>query len=430
VQSVITAAARRARNTDPPGKLIWVIPSHLAAAFAAANPTICDGHGPQAWSEVERQVAVVRSRTPDAEILVITWEHFVYERAWTSNLGLSRLKWFDLRNEERALRTPARPVDDLSSPQQTDAVPPSNAEIEEMVLAHLRSIGATSDSSAIYRSQLRPGLVRNNPTRAQYLAGPVAGLALKNAVDAAIAAGRLSQPPSPTGRERLWLTERRPEARVPVPDSRAEGVLTTTANADVQPTKEPVYVRSGEFRKRLTDLGIFCEKRERDIFFEALSRILEKSPEPISRLRRELPKVAEGIAKERGVPSTDYRRIVNVFLKLLLVSGVLLGPNGSVIKRNVSAEAAPVAKLDSSAGDKVEQYMLEQILRKSDVKDREHWQLALAIFRQFDQSVEIDGMLDRVATLIAALGQRFILTDDGTYEYTEGAGTNVVQLRA
>jgi hypothetical protein len=180
----------------------------------------------------------------------------------------------------------------------------------------------------------------------------------------------------------------------------------------------------------LTDLGIFCEKRERDILFEALKRILGESATPISKLRRELPRVAEEIAKDRGVSCNDFKRVVNLFLKLLLMADVLLGPSGEVVRRGVSAEAATVASLDDSALDRVEQYMLEQILKKSDVKDREHWQLALAIFRQFDQSVEIDGMLDRVATLIAALGQRFILTDDGRYEYTEAVGAKVVPLRA
>ena len=53
VQSVITAAARRAQNTNTPSKLMWIIPSHLALAFTAATPVICDGNGPQAWIAIE-----------------------------------------------------------------------------------------------------------------------------------------------------------------------------------------------------------------------------------------------------------------------------------------------------------------------------------------------------------------------------------------
>jgi hypothetical protein len=443
VQSVINAAARRALNSNPPSRVIWIVPSHLAPPFAAANPIICDGSGPQVWSEIERQVALVRSRVPDAEILVVTWEHFIYERAWTSELGLSRLKWFDLLNEECARRTPAEPIDNVISGQQAATVPPSPApppprlspssppsggEIEELVRSHLRKIGATAEPAALYRSQLRPALVRNNPTLAQF--GPMLGQVLKNAIDSGIDAGRLAQPQSPKGQERLYVVERRPEAlETPAPTVRVDGADATTASASRASTAA-VYGRSAEFRKRLTDQGLFCEKRERDILFEALSRILKQSPKPISKLRRELPKVAQDIANERGVSCADFKRVVNFFLKLLLMSGVLLSPSGEVVARNVRAEAAPVARVDDSALDRMEQYMLEQILKKSDVKDREHWQLAHAIFRQFDQSVEIDGMLDRVASLIAALGHRFILTDDGRYEYTEAVGANVVPLRA
>jgi hypothetical protein len=77
----------------------------------------------------------------------------------------------------------------------------------------------------------------------------------------------------------------------------------------------------------------------------------------------------------------------------------------------------------------MESYLVEQILKKSDVKDREHWQLALAVFREFDSSVSIDDKLDRVASLISGLSDRVILTDDGTYEYT-GRLTGVRAIRA
>ena len=63
-------------------------------------------------------------------------------------------------------------------------------------------------------------------------------------------------------------------------------------------------------------------------------------------------------------------------------------------------------------------------------KDRENWQLALALFRQFDQSVDINEMADRVAFLASKLVSRFILTDDGTYECTEPAPQKVFKMRA
>jgi hypothetical protein len=148
----------------------------------------------------------------------------------------------------------------------------------------------------------------------------------------------------------------------------------------------------------------------------------------IERDRRELPKLAGEIAKERLLPDVpEFKRTVNFFLKSLLMSDVLLNQDNKVIRRNLEAEAASVVRLDDSALDKAEQYLLEQIMKKSDVKDREHWQLALALFRQFDESIEIDGMLDRVASLVSSLKDRFVLTEDGTYECT---GNKVVAMRA
>jgi len=100
--------------------------------------------------------------------------------------------------------------------------------------------------------------------------------------------------------------------------------------------------------------------------------------------------------------------------------------------RNAGADASQAASLVESALDVVETYLLQQVLKKSYVKDREHWQLALALFREFDQSVPIDNKLDRIATLIDRLGDLVVLTEDGTYDYTESVPplSNVRALRA
>ncbi len=98
------------------------------------------------------------------------------------------------------------------------------------------------------------------------------------------------------------------------------------------------------------------------------------------------------LAKQRNVcVQTSFPRIVNFFIKLLLLSGALEGRDGKVIERNVGAEASQVASLGQNATDRMESYLLEQILKKSDVKDREHWQLALALFRELDNSTRRGG---------------------------------------
>jgi hypothetical protein len=431
VQSVLKAAARRAQKNDPPSKLVWIIPSDLTTAFTGLTPVICDNQGLQAWGEIERQIGIIRSQDPNAEIQVVTWEYSTYKRSLISTFGLTGAKWFDLLNEDRSDRSIRRQAGASILPISVSGDVPSRKELEEQIVAYLRLIGATSAQSGVYRSQLRPGLVRRNPQLQQFLSNPLFGPALRNAVDSAILENRLAQPISRSGQERLWIIEQQPDpAPIPAQSVQPGFAASDLSTATSRPNTAPVYARTAEFRKRLTDLGIFCEKRDRDILFEALARLLKESPSPISRLRRELPKIAVEIAKERQLPDVpEFKRTVNFFLKLLLMSGVLLNKDNKVIRRNLESEAASVARLDDSALDRAEQYLLEQIMKKSDVKDREHWQLALAIFRQFDASVEIDGMLDRVAFLLVSLKDRFVLTEDGTYECVDTAGSKVVAMR-
>jgi hypothetical protein len=297
-----------------------------------------------------------------------------------------------------------------------------------LVTGYLRSIGANSQEASIYRSQLRPALVKVFPDLNITSSNPFFGQSLKAALDAAVDRGRFGQSCVSPGRERLWLMEARPSE--PLADNR--GIVNQKEKTETKNTS-PTYARTAEFRKRLTDLGIFCEKRERDVLIEALGRILLEAPCTISRLRRELSKKAELIAREHGAcDGVDFRRITNFFLKLCLVSKVLKRKDESPIVRNAGAEASEAASLVESPLDVLETYLLEQVLKKSDVKDREHWQLALALFREFDQSISIDDKLDRIATLIDRLGTLVVLTDDGTYDYTENVPVplNVRAVRA
>ena len=227
--------------------------------------------------------------------------------------------------------------------------------------------------------------------------------------------GRFRQSCLSAGRERLWLET------VPVEAPIQTATVAAAANENTPATKnDPLFSRSAAFRKRLTEQGIFCEKRERDILLAALERTLHTGPSSISRLRRELPKTAVALAAERGTcATTDFSRVSNFFLKLCLVAGLLKRDDGTVIKRSAGADAAKAASPIENALDVAETYLLEQIMKKSDVQDREQWQLAHALFREFDQSTPLDDKLDRIAELIDRLGSLVILTDNGTYEYTE-----------
>jgi hypothetical protein len=286
----------------------------------------------------------------------------------------------------------------------------------------------------MYRSQLRPALIRANPELRPVSLHPIFASTFKTTLDAAVAAKIIGESRPMPGKEIIWVIEAPTAAAPPV----APSAPTVAAPPEVPgrapehrvPTP-PLYERSAEFRSRLTELGIFCEKRERDILLEALAELLKNGPHPISWLRRELPKAAAELAKQRNVcAQTPFPRIVNFFIKLLLMSGVLKGPDGKVIERNAGAEASKVDRLTEDPTDRVESYLLEQILRRSDVKDREHWQLALALFREFDQSVSLDDKLDRIAVLIAGLSDCIALKNEGTYAYIDRAHTGIRPVRA
>jgi hypothetical protein len=148
------------------------------------------------------------------------------------------------------------------------------------------------------------------------------------------------------GKERIWAVEAVvATAPEPVPEVRNDAPALRVAH-----TTAPTFERSAKFRKRLTDLGIFCEKRERDIMLDAFLELLKCGPYRISQIRRELPKMAKSLATEHGLClATDFSRIVNFFIKLLLVSGTLLREDGTAIERNVGAECS-AAKGLATAG--------------------------------------------------------------------------------
>jgi len=433
VQPIVDAAARHAQTSQHSHKVLWLVPSYLTTVFNiargignTAEVRNCDTIGPPLWTLIQKEIETVSPTTSDIEIIVVTWDQFIYGQARDYGRGIVATKWFDWLEEGRASGF-SRPqfAQPIRVPQVT-APMPSSEQLRDTALDYLKSIGAMSKDRALYRSQLRPALIRANPAFQPVASHPLFASAFKTALDNAIKSKVIGEDcPSP-GKERIWVCEScAPPALAvtPHPDGDAQN--------DQRVVSAPTFERSAQFRKRLTDLGIFCEKRERDIFMEALGQLLKNGPLKVSRLRRELPKAAKQLAERREVClTTEFGRIVNFFLKLLLVSGALTREDGTLIKRNASAEAAAVAGVQKDAADIVESYLLEQILKKSDVKDREHWQLALALFREFDQPAPMDDKLDRIATLIDRLSDRVILTNDGFYEYTESVSTGIRAIRA
>src|SRR5437773_729390 len=102
---VKTAMDAVAHRVGTGSKVTWIIPSHLAAAFAG-NPStvIVDGPAPQVWDEIQRRADALKAEDSNTEILVVTWDQYIYDRALKAQ-GLNRTKWYNFLSEDRALRT-------------------------------------------------------------------------------------------------------------------------------------------------------------------------------------------------------------------------------------------------------------------------------------------------------------------------------------
>jgi len=423
VQPIIDAAARRAQINRDSTKLLWLIPSHLTGVFNAIHRTTkhisdiltCDTMGEALWGLIQAKIGDIKSTVPDSEIGVITWDPFIHDKIRVYGQQVIAIKMVDWINENRFSRPPSIPRTSFGPPlqlPQTQQAVPSIDRLQEITLNYLKSAGATSRQRAILRSRLRPALERTLPELGAASAAPMYAATFKMALDSAINTNLISEDRPSSGNERIWAIE----SASAVADT-AEGTAPAGDQTATAAPKPPTYERSAQFRKRLTDLGIFCEKRERDILLTATNQLLEAGPMAISKLRRELPKTAKEIANQRNhCSNVDFTRIVGFFIKLLLVSDSLTCDSG-IMKRDANAEATPATGLVENAIDRVETYLMEQILKASDVKDREHWQLAFAFLREFDQSALIDDKLDRIAVLIDRLKDRVSFNEEGLYEY-------------
>ena len=82
----------------------------------------------------------------------------------------------------------------------------------------------------------------------------------------------------------------------------------------------------------------------------------------------------------------------------------------------IASEAIEVKALQPDFRDRTESFLLGFIIRElGDVSTRDHTALAHALFRQFDTSVSVEEMEDRVAILLARLAHTVALTTHGTY---------------
>jgi hypothetical protein len=166
---------------------------------------------------------------------------------------------------------------------------------------------------------------------------------------------------------------------------------------------------------------IYSEKRARDILFLEIEAILAESPASVSRLTREAAARARNIAQQAEYILSSWDTTGKATVNAMLGAGVLLGVDGQPIPMNIAAPAAQAVGLAEGFRDTTEAFLLEFLIRKlGDVTARDHTALAHALFRQFDRSVAIEDLEDRLVILLASLSDRVTMGEGGMYRVLAG----------
>jgi hypothetical protein len=176
------------------------------------------------------------------------------------------------------------------------------------------------------------------------------------------------------------------------------------------------FARSREMANCLRKELLYSEKRPRDVVFGAIQGLLAEQQQTgehriLSRLTREAAARAERQAREATAVRWDMtsRTVINA----MIGAEVLLTPEGQPIKSDITAQATPVAVVRDEFQDLTEAFLLETLIeRLNDVTTRDHRALAHVLFRQFDRSVPLADLEDRVVLLLARLAERVELQGD------------------
>jgi hypothetical protein len=179
--------------------------------------------------------------------------------------------------------------------------------------------------------------------------------------------------------------------------------------------------RSLQMINCLRDHFIYSEKRARDILFGSVEHILRGNGAGarrliLSRLTREAANNARREAQRLGFEFSNWDTVSRAVINAMLAAGVLLTDNGARIPAGIAALGTAIAGLNEDYRDRTEAYLLEFLIRNlGDVSTRDHRALAHALFRQFDRSIPMEDLEDRVAILLATLAGRVTLRENGTY---------------
>ena len=166
VHSVVDAATRRSNNPGDPNGVLWIRPSHLTHFPLSGNALVSDDIG-TTWDLITKKVEEIKTASPNREIIIATWDHITYNRARTWGAGITAVRWFDWLDEDRGSVVAKRPAPFahvlLKSSEKPSSELFSVEYLANLVEQYLSSVRATSQTSSIYRSQLRPALVKAFP---------------------------------------------------------------------------------------------------------------------------------------------------------------------------------------------------------------------------------------------------------------------------
>jgi len=173
-------------------------------------------------------------------------------------------------------------------------------------------------------------------------------------------------------------------------------------------TEHRAFTRSREMADCLRRELLYSEKRPRDTVFRTIEQILSEQDRTgqhriLSRLTR------DAIARAARQASAAVRWDVTgkTVVKAMVGAGVLLTPDGQPVPAGIVAQATPVATVRDQFEDITEAFLLETLIRRlGDVTIHDHRALAHALFRQFDRSVPLEDLEDRVVVLLARLADR------------------------
>jgi hypothetical protein len=181
-------------------------------------------------------------------------------------------------------------------------------------------------------------------------------------------------------------------------------------------TRAQSFSRSREMANCLRKELLYSEKRPRDAMFRTIEALLAEQRRTgehriVSRLTREAAETAERVAGEAGAVRWDITS--RTVVKAMIGAEVLLTPDGQPVRPDITAQATPVAVVREEFQDLTEAFLLETLIQRlNDVTTRDHLALAHVLFRQFDRSVPLADLEDRVVMLLARLADRVELQGD------------------